>query len=121
MHYALKIGSHLYSRLIILLLFVGAIPPKSGTVVVRKGREEEVEEEGVKSLQRKISTHSIRRNDKEYRSFISDDRFLQVITVNKSVIDYMYMLLSSIVSRKNVNLFLPHFNKINSTGCFFGS
>ena len=61
------------------ILFLGCIPSKSGTVVTRKVSVTREEEEGVESPQRRMSTHSIRRNGGEYRSFISDDRF-QVIT-----------------------------------------
>ena len=114
--YALKIGSLLYYT-ILLLLFIGVIPPKSGTLVTRKASimkanamrkrsekeeeeevkvemEEEVEEEMEEVLdmevysQRKMSTHSIRRNGGEYRSFVSDDRF-EVI----NLLFYMYMLV----------------------------
>ena len=48
---------------------------------VKVEMEEEVEEEMEEVLdmevysQRKMSTHSIRRNGGEYRSFVTDDRF----------------------------------------------
>ena len=117
------IGSHLYYT--ILLLFIGVIPPKSGTLVTRKASimkanamrkrsekeeeeevkvemEEEVEEEMEEVLdmevveysQRKMSTHSIRRNGGEYRSFVSDDRF-EVINL---LLVYMYMLLNKFIA-----------------------